>query len=146
MTLVKPGRYTANVLDHGISETKAGEPQAVIKFEFDFDGSKRELTWFGSFKEKALPFTLEALVACGLKGNNPAGALEIGKEVSIVVEKETDESGKERNKVRWVNRAHAPIQKMDSLAASSKLEKYAAAVMAIKAKNPTQNEDDEIPF
>lgn len=147
MTLVKPGRYSANVLEHGISETKAGDPQAVVKFEFEVDGSKRELTWFGSFKEKALPFTLDALVACGLKGNNPAGALEIGKEVSIVIEKDVNDEGKERNVIRWVNRPSMPIKKMDSVSANAKLEKYAAAVMAIKAKNPAQADDeDSVPF
>jgi len=132
--LVKPGRYTAKVLDHGITETKNGDPQAAVRFGFETADGPRELTWYGSFKEKALEFTIKGLVNCGLKGNNPAGALEIGKEVSIVVEVDQDQEGKDRNVIRWVNALGGITKKMDSREAAAKLERFSGAVMALKEK------------
>lgn len=132
--LVKSGRYKAKVIDHGISKTKAGDPQAVVRFEFETSTGYRELTWFGSFKEGALEHTVRALVNCGLKGSNPAGALEIGKEVSITVEIDKDQKGNDRNIVRWVNVPGGVANKMPQGEANALLERYSGVVMALKEK------------
>lgn len=144
MSLIKPGRYTAHVKEHAITETKNGDPQAAVVFEFEYEDGKRELTWFGSFKEKAVEHTIKALVVCGLDGANPAGALQIGKEVSIVVETDTDQEGRERSKVRWVNKPGIALKPMVGAEAASKLEKFAGLVMATKQKLGA--EADTIPF
>lgn len=154
MEIVKPGRYTAKVVEHGITETKNGDPQAAIRFSFEAEGKQRELVWFGSFKEKAAEFTLQALVNCGLQGNNPAGPLEIGKEVSIVVDVDQDQKGNDRNVVQWVNKLGGIGKKIDDSAAASKLERFSGAIMAIKQREgigpenhaPQTNYDDEIGF
>lgn len=135
MDLVKAGRYKAVIVEHGITETKNRDPQAAIRFGFETTEGYRELIWFGSFKERALEHTLKALVVCGLQGNNPAGPLEIGKEVSITVEIDLDQHEKERNVVRWVNKLGGVGTKVDSAVASSKLEQYAGAIMALRQKS-----------
>lgn len=149
MSLVKSGRYSARVVSHAITETKGGDPQASIRFSFETSDGLKELTYFGSFKGGALEHTLKALVASGLKGNNPAGALEIGKTVSIVVEIDKDMNGKDRNVVRWVNQPGGVINKMDDNSAKAKLEQYAGAVMALREKVSPQGfntDDDELGF
>lgn len=147
MNLVPAGRYNAKVVTHAITETLHGEPQAVIRFGFETKDGYRELTWFGSFKEKAAEHTLKALVNCGLKGANPAGELEIGKEVSIVVSIEKDQKGADRNKINWVNKLGTILNSMESSEAKSKLDRFSGAVMALKQKEGVdKDEDDEIPF
>lgn len=148
--MVKPGTYLAKVVSHAISETKGGEPQAAITFSFDADGRGQTMTYYGSFKEKAREFTIKALLACGLKGNNPAGALEIGKEVSIVVENEEGQDGKTRSKIRWVNQAGGIRNVIPQDLAKSKLAALEGAIMAARhdlgIRNEGGSDDDEIPF
>lgn len=133
MNLVSAGRYKAKILDHGITETKAGLPQAAIRFEFEAEGQRRELTWYGSFKEAAVEHTIKALVTCGLEGNDPSGPLEIGREVFITIEIDTNDRGDQRNVVRWVNPLGA-LKKIDPREASAKLERFRGAVMAYREK------------
>lgn len=134
MNLIKPGTYAAKVLDHGITETKSGDPQAAVRFTFQTEDGQRELTWFGSFKDTVIEHTIKGLVACGLQGNNPAGPLEIGKEVSIVVAVDTNDKGQQRNIVRWVNMPGGSLKKIDPREAAMKLERFAGAVAAFKSK------------
>lgn len=130
--MIEPGTYKATVLKHGISETKDGSLQAVVTFSLDAGGPKT-LAWFGSFKEKALPHTIKALLVCGLKGNSPAGPLDIGREVSIVVDEEIGQDGKTRTKVRWVNAIGGAIKNVvDQNIATAKLAALEGAVMAAR--------------
>ena len=99
--MLKSGNYIAKVVSHATSETKSGAPQAVVTFSL---GENQKITWYGSFKEgKAQEITFKSLLAMGLKGNNPAGDLEIGKEVEIVVEIEPDLNGKDHARVKFIN-------------------------------------------
>lgn len=134
MDLVRPGTYSAKVGDHGVTETKSGAPQVAVKLSFETPDGPRQLTWFGSFKDTVVEHTIKALVACGLQGNNPAGPLEIGREVSIVVDVDKDQDGKDRNIVRWVNAPGGVLKKLASKEAAAKLEKFAGAVAAYKNK------------
>lgn len=147
---MKPGTYTAKVQSHAISETKAGLPQAAITFsvqaEGRAEGRAETITYFGSFKDGAQKHTIKALLACGLKGSNPAGALEIGKEVSIVVEDEEDMTGKVRTKVKWVNALGGGIKAMDQNLATSKLADLAGAVMQARQDMGIEVDSDKIPF
>jgi hypothetical protein len=140
--MVTPGTYKATILSHAISETKAGNPQAVVTFGFEVNGSSHTLTWYGSFSEKALPHTLKALIVCGLKGNNPAGDLDIGKDVLIVVENEADEQGRERNKIRWVNALNSIRNVIPKDMAAAKLSSLEGAVMSARLKLGVSSEDD----
>lgn len=143
--MVKPGTYLATVLNHAITQTQKGDPQAAVSFSFTDGEGSHQLTWYGSFSEKAQPFTLKSLLACGLKGNNPAGPLEIGKEVSIVVEHDTDDTGKTRAKVRWVNPIGGYKNVIDNQEALMKLSMLEGAVMAQRQKMGLVD-SDEIPF
>lgn len=129
MELLKPGTYPGKVLEHAITETKDHNPQAVVKFQV----ADRQLIWFGSFKDTVVEHTIKGLVACGLKGNNPGGQLEIGKEVSLVVDVE-ERDGKTRNRIRWVNNAGI-ANKVSPQEAMAKLERFAGAVAAYKNIN-----------
>jgi hypothetical protein len=150
MDLVKPGRYKAVIVEHGITETKNKDPQAAIRFGIETkEHGYRELVWFGSFKQLALEHTLKALVVCGLDGTNPAGPLEIGKEVSITVEIDKNHEGKERNVVRWINSLGGVGKKIDGLTATAKLDQYSSAVMALKEKlgvGKSKTSDDDLGF
>lgn len=135
MELVKPGKYNAVIVEHGIIENKSGDAQVAIRFGFNANEEYRELTWFGSFKKGALEHTLKALLVCGVEGaaHDPA---EIGREVSITVDiKPKDEYGDARNVIRWVNKLGGGMgKKMDGAIAASKLEQYSGALMALKEK------------
>jgi hypothetical protein len=145
--MVKPGYYRATILNHAISETKNGDPQAAVTFSFEAEGKSHTMTWFGSFKEgKAQEITIKALLVCGLKGNNPAGDLDIGREVSITVEDEVGQDGKTRSRIRWVNPLGGVKNVIAADAAKAKLEALQGAVMAARGENNIPDTDDEIPF
>lgn len=145
---IKDGTYIAKILTHTIGETQKGDPQAVVTFSFQTDEGSQNLNWYGSFSEKALPHTVKALVVCGLKGNNPAGDLEIGKEVQIVIENEADDQGKVRSKIRWVNQVGGGVKKMAPELAKAKLSVLEGAVMAARQRLGSNNQPDtdDIPF
>lgn len=144
--MVNPGTYKATVVSHAISETKSGDPQAVVTFSFESEGKAHTIPWYGYFTEKTTAQTVKSLIICGLKGNNPAGPLEIGKEVNIVIEVEIDQQGKERNKVRWVNALGGIKNVIPQDMAKAKLAGLEGAVMAARqnmsAPMPT---DDDTP-
>jgi hypothetical protein len=143
---MKPGTYKATVSAHAISETRTGDPQAAVTFDFEADGRSETMTWYGSFKEgKAREITIKSLLVCGLKGNNPAGPLEIGREVSIVIEDEKGQDGKTRSKVRWVNALGGVRNAIDQSVAQSKLSALEGAVAAARHDLGVLDED-EIPF
>lgn len=140
---MKAGTYNAKVVSHAISETKAGDPQATVTFSFEAEGTK-SITWYGSFKEAAAPITLKSLLVCGLKGNNPAGPLDIGREVSIVIEAD-DYKGKSTLKVRWVNALGGVRNVIPQDAAKAKLSALEGAVMAAR-QDLGLSDDDEMGF
>lgn len=107
MDLVKPGKYLARVVSYGIPEPKPGKmPSVVLTFEFEEDGKKRQLTWFGSLSEKAIEHTAKSLIIAGMKSDMLSTLCEPGafheKDVSITVEHDTYE-GKTRSRVKWIN-------------------------------------------
>jgi hypothetical protein len=136
------GKFKATVLEHHISTTSKGDPQAVVKFEVDHQGSKVDITWYGYFTPKTEASTIKGLIACGLEGNNPAGPLQIGKQVLITVEHEMDKEGNMRAKVRWVNPIGAPKNVMSQELAKVKLAQLEGAVLAARQGSSS----DEIPF
>lgn len=144
--MVKPGTYIGTILSHAVTETKAGDPQASVTFSFDADSRPQNMTWFGSFKEgKAQEITIKALLTCGLKGNNPAGPLDIGKQVSLVIEDEKGQDGKIRSKIRWVNALGGVKNVIAPDLAMSKLDALAGAVALARQENNIP-ESDDIPF
>lgn len=143
--MVNPGHYIATILSHAIGETRKGDPQAVVTFAFEASGPQK-ITYYGSFSEKAMQYTIKNLITCGLKGNNPAGDLEIGKQVEIVIDIEADENGKDRNKVKFINRIGETRNAIPQDLAKAKLAALEGAVMAARQSMPAAKDSDEIPF
>ncbi len=144
--MIQPGTYKAKLVSHAISETKNGDPQAAITFSFDDGSGQKQMTYFGSFKDGAAKHTLKALLVCGLKGNNPAGALEVGREVNIVIDEEEGQDGKVRSKIRWVNALGGIRNVIGSDVAKAKLSALEGAVMAARHDLGIADDDDSIPF
>ena len=144
--MIEAGTYKATVFSHAISETKKGEPQAVIAFAFTDKAGPQKITYYGSFSEKARQYTIKNLITCGLKSNNPADDLEIGKEVEIVIDTEVDEQGRERAKVKFINEPGMTRNVIAQDLAKAKLSALEGAVMAARASMPKKHDSDEIPF
>lgn len=144
--MVKPGIYVGTILSHAITEKEGKSPQATVTFSFEADGRPQTMTWFGSFKEgKAQEITIKALLICGLKGTNPAGPLDIGRQVSLTIEEETGDDEKVRTKIRWVNALGGVKNAVPQELAKAKLSALEGAVMAARQEHNISDPDD-IPF
>lgn len=128
---IKAGRYTASIVNYGITQKEGKDPQVAILFEFeDQDRDRHEMTWFGTLKEgKGQEITLKALLACGMTGNDVAAladgvesnVLDAATPVSIVMAQQTYE-GKTHMRVQWVNTLRTGFQgKLDKGEAKVKL-------------------------
>lgn len=110
---IVPGKYLGKIIDHGITNTSAGNPQVVLRFDFlDKDGDKHELNWYGTLKEgKGREITLKALVTCGLTTTDlsllcdgvESGALDTENLVNLAVELKVGTDNKERPTIAWIN-------------------------------------------
>lgn len=129
--VIDQGHYSANIIDYGITSSKAGDPLVMIAFEtLDNQNDRYELIWRGSLKsEKAQQITVKALLCCGMTGNDiqavadgPAGnALDMQAPVSIKVEHELGTDGRPYAKVAWINRKTAQVAKLTKSDAKLKL-------------------------
>lgn len=143
--MISAGIHKAKLVGHAISETKDGNPQAVIVFSVESDGKSEIVTYFGSLThEKVIPHTLKALIICGLKGSNPAGFLELGKEVMLTIEHQ-EYKGKTQAQVRWINPVAATKRAIPKDLAMSKLAALEGAVMLAR-QNLGIDTSEEIPF
>lgn len=149
MDNIPDGRHMAKVIDYGLSETKAGDPQVRVRFKLDGDGS--EITWFGSLKEgKAQEITVDALLVMGftgsdltaLEGGSGSKVLNEEKSVSIVVEAETY-NGKTTSKVKWVNSIDGGAKKLDPSKKSS-LKNLGGLVMARRKELGIEDPKDDL--
>ena len=127
---IKPGTYPAKPIAHTVSEPKEDRAdQIAIKFEFEVDGAKKQIIYFGSLHDNAIKFTLAAIENCGFKYNSLADflrpdALDYSKEVDIVIENHTY-NGKTSPRVQWVNRRGGmELKSMAPEAAKSRLASY----------------------
>lgn len=146
---IQPGIYDASIVSYGIGQTRAGDPQAMILFEYnDLDGHRHEVTWYGSFKEgKAQEITLKALLTCGFRGNDPSvlsegvlsEALELAKAVKITIDEDTKQDGTKFMRVRWINELSRELKSMDRSQAKVKLGalNLAGQLAVIRSQLPT---------
>ena len=147
--------YKAQLIDYGIGETLAGEPNVQLKFDIEGVG---EMTYYGSLKGGAVPFTLDALLNCGYKGkdctdiiNGPdSGALTIGVEVNVAIGEE-EYNGVKKKKIKFVNapgNANA-VQRADPVTAKAKLRALGLEAELAKARGGAKAkpaDDNDIPF
>jgi hypothetical protein len=141
--MIEPGKYMATLESHSITENKKGDPQVAAVFSFRNAAGPQKITWFGGFSEAGRQYTIKNLITLGLKGNNPAGNLEIGKQVEIVIDNETFE-GKTRAKVKFINGPGAARNVIPQDLAKAKLSALEGAVMAARmASGPSLDSDSD---
>jgi len=143
--MVEAGTYTAKTISHTIALTKKGDPQSVVTFEVTAKDGTHKITYYGSFSEKAREYTIKNLITLGLKGNNPAGELDVGKQVELVIDLETGDDGKTRPKVKFINLLGQVRNAIPQDLARAKLADLEGAVMAARSKINSKD-DEEIPF
>lgn len=145
--------YKAQLIDYGIGETLAGEPNVQLKFDIEGVG---EMTYYGSLKGGAVPFTLDALLNCGYKGkdctdiiNGPdSGALTIGVEVNVAIGEE-EYNGVKKKKIKFVNAPGNAVQRADPVTAKAKLRALGLEAELAKARGGAKAkpaDDNDIPF
>ena len=144
---VPEGRYPGKILDYGISETKSGLPQVAITFGVTVGEEVVSMNWYGSFKPNAKKFTIDALLACGLQGNDPAvlvggkeaGGLDINSDLSLVVKRDSDAEGNPTSKIAWVNKPMGSgVAHMEKFKALGSLQALGLTgdIMAARSKSP----------
>lgn len=142
--MIEEGKYEATVKTYNIVQNSKGDLQAVITFYVSQKAG--EISYYGGFSEKGREYTINNLITCGLKGNNPAGELELGKKVEIVVKHEEYE-GKTRAKVKFINPIGGGAFKnlVSKDLALAKLSELEGAVMGARQRLNIVDQD-EIPF
>ena len=106
--MLEPGDYKATVVSYGVAEANkpGGDPSVVV--EFEVEGGEK-ISGFFSLSTKALKYTLEKLLNCGLRNLSDLGSgapvhevFDSKKDFTInVVHEQYD--GKTRAKVAFVN-------------------------------------------
>lgn len=101
---MKDGTYKARASDAALGYTLEGAPQVAVAFtilEGEHEG--QSITWYGYFTEKSQRRTIDALRACGWKGDDLSDLTSVGDEdVSIVLKTEVYQ-GTSQVRVAWVN-------------------------------------------
>lgn len=100
------GTYSAVVIEGLLGVASTGNEQVAVSFETtDGDGNPtgERIGWYGTFTDKAAPWTIKALRTMGWKGDDLSDLESIkGTPVSIVVKAE-EHKGKMYPKVQFVN-------------------------------------------
>lgn len=152
-TIKVPGRYLATVLDAQFGESEKGTPFLQLSFETD---DNCHISSWHYLSEAAFPYTLKTLQdAFEFDGDFHHVVAQVkGKECSIVCEYETDDEGKERMKVKWVNAPRSAPKAIENqqsfLAALTAKAKGKAVPTQAKApapaKAPAAADDHDTPF
>jgi len=145
--MLVPDKYDARAIDAYLAETKSGKPHVVVDLEVaagNFMGER--ITAYLFLTDKAAERSIESLRHLGWRGTNIHDLVGVTDNmVQIVVEREVYD-GRERAKVRWINRIGAPSMPAlpESKAASinAALQSRIAAVDAKLAKKKTE----DLPF
>lgn len=131
------GKYTAKIVNYGLSETKAGDPQAFVEFQLTDDGSK--WTWFGGTKsEKQAEISAKTLVDMEFSGNNfsdlmKPNMLNTTLVYTLVIVEETY-NGKKSFKVKFVNRPHQGPKSIADTNAAKKADMFSGMLAKAKAQ------------
>jgi hypothetical protein len=117
MPAMKPGTYSAHIVNYTISENSQGGPQVEILFEYTdgegLSGTPHQIRWWGQLTEKSLPYVLKTLYMLGYRGTTTAdlskltdgvesGMLDLGKEVELVLV-EAERKGKTYIDIKYIN-------------------------------------------
>lgn len=129
--MIPAGTYRARACAPGEAQlgyTAKGTEQIAVAFTLlqpPFEGQC--ITWFGYFSDKATEQTVKALRACGWQGDdlNDLTGLD-ANEVDLVIEEETDDQGRVRSRVRWVNRPGDGRVKLQNTMSPEQRKSFAA--------------------
>jgi hypothetical protein len=147
-------RVAGTLLEWSVGKASTGTPQVVLVFETE--GGARE-TFYGALTEKAFPYTRDALMACGWRGESSSTMkqdIRRGTRVELVLGPELSQQGRTVMRLRFVNRLRRAPE--SNLSREEKLDLAESIdVMCELAKNVTgavvepgvePAEDDDIPF
>lgn len=139
---LNPGRYKAIVIDKDVTENSKGNAQVVIRLEIEHDGTTTQMNYYGQTEGKALEFTLKALVACGIKGNNLFDEVTIGKEVSVTVDQDKNDPSKVR--IAWINKpmGEGLGKTFDPAKGRAAFAKFEGALAALRKDEPKAQKSD----
>lgn len=106
--MIDEGRYRAHAVAAALGRTSKGRDQIAVQFELT-DPKGARLTWYGFFTDDTFERTVEALRACGWRGEDldvfaegkPLPA-DMKEEVEVVVE-HNEYEGKVTARIAWVN-------------------------------------------
>lgn len=127
--MITAGRFNGKVTDYGVSASSNDNCQVFVVFDIAFPEGEHSMTWYGSLNAgKAREITIKSLLVLGFHSNSfddlvdgkTSGAIEIGKEASLVIENEEYE-GKNRWKIKWVNALNNGPKRIESGSAKAKL-------------------------
>jgi hypothetical protein len=132
--LIQQGRHRATCFEFEFPEPKPGRAQAIALGFRMSDGDVdqgRVITAWKYFADGALAYTLEALRACGWRGDNPADITiaDLANEVELVVQHEEYE-GKWRAKVSFINPLGGGMVKAEKRLEGNNLKSFGAAMRA----------------
>jgi hypothetical protein len=118
--MIQAGKHRARAIQGSMKFGTAttGTEQVALTFEFlDERLLGQEITWFGNFaNEQGEEITLKALQATGWATDDLCDQTGIGDvEVQLVIEIERDNEGKDRAKVKWVNKAGGSFAFKDAM-------------------------------
>jgi len=158
------GTYRAKVIEKELTEAKTGTPQVAITYEVtEGDHAGETIRDYAALSEKALPYTVAKMRACGWTGVDVSALESLGsKECQIVVATDVY-NGESRLRVKFVNdldRAAPSIGSMDAAkkkAMAAKLRGLIAGLDPSQARAAAQPQrskppvadtgtDDDIPF
>jgi len=135
--MIPEGTYRARGVDAALGYAGTGTEQVAVEIAILEEGFEAQhMTWYGSFSEKALKFTLKALRTLGWEGDDLSQLEGIDRnEVYIKVEHEEDQEGNLRARVQWINSSAGGLQlktRMDEGAAKAFAERMKGHVLATK--------------
>ena len=166
--LIEAGRHRARCVEFEWPEPKPGKAQGIalgfLMSDGDVDQGRMITSWH-YFTDASLQYTVQALRACGWKGEDPSEitVADLGSEVELGVVHEEWE-GKVRAKVKFVNPLGGGMVKAEKRLEGNDLKKFGASMKAKiraigggsprpkpaaggqPAAQPAQGSDDDIPF
>lgn len=149
--MIAPGRYQARAIQgsHELTASSTGSEQIALPLEIQVNGTTEKAWTYLSLTDKALPFSIRRLRACGWTGKNILALSGLDSNEIEVEVKEQEHQGKTRTVIDIV--APREVKPLDAHAARALAERVArlAAESATAEDAPPpfeENDGDEVPF
>lgn len=150
--IIPNGYYDATVLEAALGVAKSGTDQVAVRFTLsDTAGefASRTINWYGSLTDRAEDITFEALTVLGFDDSRSLKDMSwmIGQPARLKIEVETYE-GKERSKVRFVNRPMGDLVKtpMDATRATSLEARLRARAKSEGLRGTQKSQPQHVPL